>query len=55
MVKKTKIDEAKIRALAVMHNVPLITTIAGASATVNGLEAVKKKGFDVKALQDYHS
>ncbi len=53
--KKTKIDEAKIRALAVMHNVPLITTIAGASATVNGLEAVKKKGFDVKALQDYHS
>ncbi|OGC25326.1 carbamoyl phosphate synthase large subunit [candidate division WOR-1 bacterium RIFOXYB2_FULL_42_35] len=52
--KKTKIDEAKIRSLAVMHNVPLITTISGARATVNGLDALKKKGFDVKALQDYH-
>src|SRR3989339_33133 len=52
--KKTKIDEAKLRPLAVMHNVPLITTISGARATVNGLDALKKKGFDVKALQDYH-
>ncbi|OGC05849.1 carbamoyl phosphate synthase large subunit [candidate division WOR-1 bacterium RIFCSPLOWO2_02_FULL_46_20] len=52
--KTTKIDEAKMRSLAVMHNIPLITTISGARATVNGLEAAKKKGFDVKAIQDYH-
>jgi carbamoyl-phosphate synthase large subunit len=52
--KKTKIDETKIRSGAIMHMVPIITTISGARATVNGLEAVKKKGFSVKALQDYH-
>jgi carbamoyl-phosphate synthase large subunit len=52
--KKTKMDETKIRSGAIMHMVPIITTLSGARATVNGLEAVKKKGFDVKALQDYH-
>ncbi|MFA5113732.1 MAG: carbamoyl-phosphate synthase large subunit [Candidatus Margulisiibacteriota bacterium] len=52
--KKTKADEAKIRSAAVAHNIPLITTISGAQATVNGIEAAKKKGFGVKALQDYH-
>ncbi len=53
--KKAKNDEAKIRSAAVMHNIPLITTISGAQATVNGIEAAKKKGFEVKALQDYFS
>jgi carbamoyl-phosphate synthase large subunit len=52
--KKTKVDETKIRSGAIMHMVPIITTLSGARATVNGLEAVKKKGFSVKALQDYH-
>ncbi|HVN67162.1 MAG TPA: ATP-grasp domain-containing protein, partial [Candidatus Sulfotelmatobacter sp.] len=52
--KKTRADEARIRTAAVMHNIPLITTLSGAQATVNGIEAVKKKGFTIKALQDYH-
>ncbi len=52
--KKTKVDETKIRSGAIMHMVPIITTLSGARATVNGLEAAKKKGFKVKALQDYH-
>jgi carbamoyl-phosphate synthase large subunit len=52
--KKTKVDETKIRSGAIMHMVPIITTLSGARATINGLEAVKKKGFSVKALQDYH-
>lgn len=52
--KKTRIDEAKIRSAAVMHGIPLITTVSGAQASVNGIEAAKKKGFSVKALQDYH-
>jgi len=51
--KTTKADESKIRSAAVAHNIPLVTTISGAQATVNGIEAFKKKGFDVKALQDY--
>jgi len=53
--KKTKADETKIRSSAIMHAIPIVTTLSAARATVNGLEAVKKKGFDVKALQDYHS
>ncbi|MFH1542559.1 MAG: carbamoyl-phosphate synthase large subunit [bacterium] len=52
--KQTKVDETKIRSGAIMHAVPIVTTLSGAKATVNGLEAVKKKGFSVKALQSYH-
>jgi len=52
--KRTKVDETKIRSGAIMHAIPIVTTLNGARATVNGLEAVKKKGFKVKALQDYH-
>ena len=53
--KKTKVDETKIRSTAIMHMIPIVTTLSGARATVNGLESVKKKGITVKALQDYHS
>ena len=53
--KATKVDEAKIRSTAIMNNIPIVTTMSGAKATVNGLEAVKEKGFEVKALQDYHA
>ncbi|MCX5725717.1 MAG: carbamoyl-phosphate synthase large subunit [Candidatus Saganbacteria bacterium] len=52
--KKPKEDEIKIRSGAIMHMIPIITTLSAARATVNGLEAVKKKGFDVAALQDFH-
>ena len=52
--KETKADEAKIRSLGIMQNLPLVTTLSGARATATGLEAAKKKGFPVKALQDYH-
>ena len=52
--KKTRSDEAKIRTAAVMHGIPLITTISGLQSAVNAIEAAKKKGFEVKALQDYH-
>ncbi|NQU17481.1 MAG: carbamoyl-phosphate synthase large subunit [Candidatus Saganbacteria bacterium] len=52
--KRTKIDETKIRSGAIIHMIPIVTTLAGARATMSGLEAAKKKGFKVKALQDYH-
>jgi carbamoyl-phosphate synthase large subunit len=52
--KVAKQDEIGIRAGAYMHNIPLITTISGAQAAVNGIDAAKKKGFGVKALQDYY-
>ena len=45
-------DEAKIRTMMVAHNIPCITTIAGAQAAATGIESMKG-GYTVKALQDY--
>ncbi len=53
--KETKEDETKIRSHTILYNVPLITTIAGAQASVNGIEnLIKKPKLDVKSLQEYH-
>jgi len=53
--KVTKEDEAKIRAQAILYSVPLITTIAGAQASVNGIEnLIKRPEISVKSLQEYH-
>jgi carbamoyl-phosphate synthase large subunit len=47
-------DEVKIRSHVITYNVPYTTTISGAQATINGIEALLKKGLDVKPLQEYH-
>jgi carbamoyl-phosphate synthase large subunit len=47
-------DEIKIRSAVILYNIPYTTTISGAQATVNGIEALLKKGLDVKPLQRYH-
>jgi len=47
-------DEIKIRSQVVLHNIPYTTTVSGAQATVNGIEALVKKELAVKALQEYH-
>lgn len=52
--KITKKDETIIRSTTVLYNVPLVTTIAGAQATVNAIEALTKKSLSVKSLQEYH-
>ena len=52
--KITKKDETIIRSTAILYNVPLVTTIAGAQATVNAIEALSKKSLKVKSLQEYH-
>jgi len=52
--KGPMLDEAKIRSLAVSFNIPCITTLNAARAATIGLEAVRGKGLEVKALQDYH-
>jgi carbamoyl-phosphate synthase large subunit len=46
-------DEARIRSAMVAHNIPCITTIAGAQAAAAGIESMKS-GYGVKALQDYY-
>ncbi len=45
-------DEAKIRTAMVAHNIPCITTMAGALAAVTGIESMRE-GYGVKALQLY--
>jgi len=52
--KGPKTDEARIRAAALHHGVTVITTIRGAFAAADGIEALQKRTLDVKALQDYH-
>ncbi len=47
-------DEIKIRSQVILYNIPYTTTISGAQATVNGIEALLKKDLAVKSLQDYH-
>ncbi|MGE4357772.1 MAG: carbamoyl-phosphate synthase large subunit [Candidatus Omnitrophota bacterium] len=47
-------DELKIRSHVILYNIPYTTTISGAQATVNGIEAMFKKELKVKSLQEYH-
>ncbi len=48
-------DDAEIRSHAVAYGIPCITTLSGASAAVNGIEAIRRKQAGVRALQDYFS
>jgi len=52
--RKERSDDRKIRSSAVAQKIPCITTLAAASATIQGLENWLKKPLRVRALQDYH-
>ena len=45
-------DEGRIRAQAVRSNVPIITTVAGARAAVQAIQALRAGHWQVVALQD---
>ncbi|HOW69600.1 MAG TPA: carbamoyl-phosphate synthase large subunit [Phycisphaerae bacterium] len=45
--------EARIRSAAVMHNIPLVTTMAGARAAMHAIRALRQGDWTVRALQDY--
>jgi carbamoyl-phosphate synthase large subunit len=47
-------DEVKIRTTAVYTNTPIMTTISGAKAAALGIAALKKSGYAVKTVQEYH-
>ncbi len=53
--KGPKTDEGRIRALALTHRVPIVTTLTGASATVRAIEALKPGDWSVKPLQAWHA
>ena len=46
-------DEIKIRTTAVYTNTPIITTIGSAKAALDGIIALKEKGYGVKPLQEF--
>jgi carbamoyl-phosphate synthase large subunit len=47
-------DEIKIRTTAVYTGTPIMTTISSAQAAARGIAAIKKSGYDVKTVQEYH-
>ncbi len=47
-------DEVKIRTTAVYTGTPIMTTLGGARAAALGIAALKKSGYAVKTLQEYH-
>jgi carbamoyl-phosphate synthase large subunit len=51
----TRVDGYEIRTAAVAKGVPCITTIQGAAACVQGIEAMVRGDMDVRPLQEYHA
>jgi carbamoyl-phosphate synthase large subunit len=47
-------DEVRIRTTAVYTNTPIMTTMSGARAAALGIAALRKRGYGVKTLQEYH-
>jgi carbamoyl-phosphate synthase large subunit len=50
--KGARTDEGRIRAAAVLHRVPCITTIQAAQAAVKAMEALRHEELSVQSLQD---
>ncbi|MEM7453611.1 MAG: carbamoyl-phosphate synthase large subunit [Planctomycetota bacterium] len=50
--KGARTDEGRIRATAVQHGIPCITTIEAAEAVVDSLAALREQEMDVLSLQD---
>ncbi|MDQ1630591.1 MAG: carbamoyl-phosphate synthase large subunit, partial [Frankiaceae bacterium] len=48
------VDGYEIRSACVAHEVPCVTTVQGASAAVQGIEAVIRGDVGVKSLQEWN-
>lgn len=51
--KKPRLHEISIRSAMVARGIPIITTIAGAKATLLGMQAIMKHGATLQSLQEY--
>ena len=49
-----RVDEVKIRTTAVYTNTPIVTTLSSARAVADGISALKRGGYGVKTVQEYH-
>ena len=52
--RRSRDDQIAIRREALMHQIPTVTTVPGASAVVTGLESLLKGKLKVLPLQEYH-
>jgi len=46
-------DDSYIRKAAVIKNIPMATTITGAEAMADAIDALQHQGFSVKSIQEY--
>lgn len=53
--RESKYDDSYIRKAAIQHKIPYITTTAAAMAAVEGIEAAKIGGIEIRSIQEYHS
>jgi carbamoyl-phosphate synthase large subunit len=53
--RRERSDDRLIRSSAASHRIPCITTLAAASATIQGMEMWMKQPLEVVPLQDHHS
>ncbi len=53
--KRPRADMTLIRSTAVAHGVPLITTMSGAEAALNAIEAMGRGESGVRTIQEYHA
>jgi carbamoyl-phosphate synthase large subunit len=51
--KGPQTDEGKIRAMAVLNKIPIVTTITGANAAAKAIGAMQREEWGVKPLQEY--
>ena len=50
-----RVDEVNIRSEAILRSIPIITTEAGARATVAAIRYMASHPWDVKSLQDFYT
>ena len=48
-------NELLIRQMAIEHDIPIFSTIPGAAAAVNAIDALQRGDISVSPLQDYHT
>ena len=48
-------EEIQIRTSALKNRIPVMTTIAAAEASVEGIKSIRAQGLKVQALQDFHT
>jgi carbamoyl-phosphate synthase large subunit len=48
-------DDKQVRRTAMMQQVPCITTLTGAAASVYAIRALTSEGLTVRSLQEYHA